>query len=99
MPSELQDLMSDLEMSLVETVARLEQVERDLLFVGVVEIEQRIEGLHDALASVADSIAQRKLLDLATSRRPRPGAVQRRAISRLHVVSGRDFQSSPNVSL
>jgi hypothetical protein len=63
MPRELQDLMSDLEVSLVETVARLEQVERDLLFVGVVEIEQRIEGLHDALASVADSIAQRKLLD------------------------------------
>ena len=53
--------MSDLEVSLVETVARLEQAERELLLVEVAEIEQRIEGLHDALASVADSLAQRKL--------------------------------------
>jgi hypothetical protein len=59
MPSELQDLLSDLEVSLVETVARRDRAERDLLFADVVEIERRIEALHDALASVVESIAQR----------------------------------------
>ena len=58
MASELQDLMSDLEVSLVDTVARLEQAEMDLLFVGVVDLEQRVEALHDALASVAENIAE-----------------------------------------
>ena len=57
MASELQDLMGDLEVSLVETVARLEQTEMDLLYVDVLDLEQRIEALHDALASVADGIA------------------------------------------
>jgi hypothetical protein len=61
MASELQDLMSDLEVSLVETVARLEQAEMDLLYVGVLDLEQRVEALHDALASVADSIAEGSL--------------------------------------
>jgi hypothetical protein len=61
MPSELHDLIGDLEVSLVDAVARLGQAERDLLLVGVVEIEQRIERLHEALASVADTIAQRQL--------------------------------------
>ena len=58
MASELRDLMSDVEVSLVDTVARLEQAEMDLLFAGVVDLEQRVEALHDALASVADSIAE-----------------------------------------
>lgn len=53
--------MSDLEVSLVDTVARLEQAEMDLLFAGVVDLEQRVEALHDALASVADSIAEESL--------------------------------------
>ena len=50
--------MADLELSLVETVVRLEQAEMDLLYVGVLDLEQRIEALHDALAFMADSLAQ-----------------------------------------
>jgi hypothetical protein len=62
MPSELQDLMTDLEVSLIETVARLEQAEMDLLYVGVLDLEQRIEALHDALACVAETLADRRPL-------------------------------------
>jgi hypothetical protein len=58
MADELRDVMADLEVTLVETVARLEQAERGLLYVGVLDLEQRIEALHDTLAFVADSIAE-----------------------------------------
>ena len=61
MASELQDLLGDLEVSLVEAVARLGQAERGLLYVGVLDLEQRVEALHDALAAVADNIAERSL--------------------------------------
>jgi hypothetical protein len=61
MASELQHLMGDLEVSLVETVARVEQAEMDLLYVDVLDLEQRVEALHDALASVAASIAEGRL--------------------------------------
>jgi hypothetical protein len=61
MPHELLDLMHDLGISIVDTVNRLEQAEMDLLYVGVLDLEQRIEALHDALAYVADSIADRSL--------------------------------------
>jgi hypothetical protein len=54
--------MTDLELSLVATVARLEQAELGLLYVGVLDLEQRIEALHDALACVADAIADRSPL-------------------------------------
>ena len=57
MPSELQDLVDDLEISIVDTINRLDQAEMDLLYVGVLELEGRIEALYDALAYVADSIA------------------------------------------
>jgi hypothetical protein len=59
MADELRDLMAHLEHSLVDTVTRLEQAEMNLLYVGVLDLEQRIGALHDALAFVADSIAQR----------------------------------------
>ena len=62
MTSELRDLMAKLELSLVDTVDRLEQAEFDLLYVGVLDLEQRIEALHDALAFVAEGIAERSLL-------------------------------------
>ena len=62
MPNELQDLMTDLEVSLVATVARVEQAEMHLLYVGVLDLEQRMKALHDALACVADGIAERSLL-------------------------------------
>jgi hypothetical protein len=61
MAGDLQDLMCDLEVSLVETVARLAQAEMALLYVGVLDFEQRVEALHDALASVAESIAEGSL--------------------------------------
>lgn len=59
MAKDLQDLMANLELSLVETVDRLEQAEMNLLYVGVLDLEQRIEALHDALKFVSDGIAQR----------------------------------------
>lgn len=62
MTSELRDLMANLELSLVDTVGRVEQAELDLLYVGVLDLEQRIEALQDALAFVADGIAHRSLL-------------------------------------
>ena len=61
MPSELHDLMTDLEVSLAETVARLEQAEMDLLYVEALDLEQRIGALHHALAAAADTIAERHL--------------------------------------
>lgn len=59
MAKDLQDLMADLELSLVETVDRLEQAEMHLLYVGVLDLEQRVAALQDALAFVADGIADR----------------------------------------
>jgi len=61
MASELQDLMGELEVSLVDTVARLEQTETDLLYAGVLDLEQRIDALHNAMAAVADRIAEEAL--------------------------------------
>ena len=62
MANELQDLMADLELSLVETVGRLEQAEMHLLYVGVLDLEQRVAALHEALAFAADGIADRPVL-------------------------------------
>ena len=59
MANPLKDLMANLELSLVETVDRLEQAEMHLLYVGVLDLEQRIAALHDALAFVADGVADR----------------------------------------
>jgi hypothetical protein len=57
MPSELQELIADLECSIVDTVARIDDAELNLLYVAVLDLEQRVESLHDALAMVADRIA------------------------------------------
>ncbi len=57
MPSELQDLIADLELSIVDTVEPINDAELNLLYVGVLDLEQRIAALHDALAMVADRIA------------------------------------------
>jgi hypothetical protein len=57
MPTELQDLLADLELSIVDTVERINEAELNLLYVAVLDLEQRIETLHDALAMVADRIA------------------------------------------
>jgi len=57
MSTEMQDLIADLEVSIVDTVDRLNQAEMDLLYVGVLDLEQRIAALHDALALVAEGIA------------------------------------------
>jgi hypothetical protein len=57
MPSELQDLIADLEVSIVDTVERINDAELNLLYVAVLDLEQRVETLYDALAMVADRIA------------------------------------------
>ena len=57
MSRDLQDLIADLEISIVDAVDRLNQAEMDLLYVGVLDLEQRIDALHDAFALVAESIA------------------------------------------
>ncbi|MGH9040998.1 MAG: hypothetical protein ACRDZ3_12280 [Acidimicrobiia bacterium] len=57
MPTELQELINDLEVSIVDTVDRINDAELNLLYVAVLDLEQRIETLHDALAMVADRIA------------------------------------------
>jgi hypothetical protein len=56
MSRDLQELIADLEVSIVDAVDRLNQAEMDLLYVGVLDLEQRIDSLHDAFALVAESI-------------------------------------------
>ena len=57
MSTDLQDLIADLEVAIVEAVERLSQAEMGLVYVGVLDMEQRVHALHDALAFVAESIA------------------------------------------
>jgi hypothetical protein len=57
MPIELQELIAELEISIVDTVERIKDAELRLLYVGVLDLEKRVEALHDALAMVADRIA------------------------------------------
>jgi hypothetical protein len=49
--------MAELEISIVDTVDRLNDAELNLLYVEVLDVEQRLASLHDALALVADGIA------------------------------------------
>jgi hypothetical protein len=73
MADELVDVMADLELALVDTVARLQRAEMDLLYVGVLDLEQRLEALHDALAFVAENIAAGTSPPLGAAQRlPRP---------------------------
>ncbi|HYH51884.1 MAG TPA: hypothetical protein VEG38_20250 [Acidimicrobiia bacterium] len=72
MAEELRDVMADLELALVDTVAHLEQAEMELLYVAVLDLEQRIESLHDALAFVADSIAEGARSPIDQTGRPLP---------------------------
>ena len=57
MTDDLYDLMADLEISIVDTADRLHDAEMNLLYVEVLDVEQRLAALHDALALVADGIA------------------------------------------
>ena len=57
MTDDLHDLMAELEISIVDTVDRLSDAELNLLYVEVLDVEQRLGALHDALALVADGIA------------------------------------------
>ena len=57
MAGDLQDLIAELEVSITDAVDRLNQAERDLLYVDVLDLEQRIDALHDAFVLVAESIA------------------------------------------
>lgn len=57
MSRDLRDLIADLEVSVVEAVDRLNEAEMGLMYVGVLDMEQRIHALHDALVLVAENIA------------------------------------------
>lgn len=54
---ELADLIADVELTLVDTVDRLQQAQAGRLYVAVLELEGRMHALHDALALVADQLA------------------------------------------
>jgi primosomal protein N'' len=55
--SPLEDMMAGLEIQLVQSVHRAEQAEKARLYTEVLELEQRIERLHTALAIIADRLA------------------------------------------
>jgi hypothetical protein len=54
---ELEELIADVEVALVGTVDELEQAAQGRLYVAVLELEGRMHALHDALALVADHVA------------------------------------------
>ncbi|MGH9038850.1 MAG: hypothetical protein ACRDZ3_01320 [Acidimicrobiia bacterium] len=57
MTSPLEDLIAGLEIQLVRTVAQLYDAEKARRFVEVMELEQRIDRLHSALALASDRLA------------------------------------------
>ena len=57
MTTDLSDLIADVEVSIVDTVDRLNDAELNLLYVDVLDVEQRLAVLYDALALVAEGIA------------------------------------------
>lgn len=57
MTSPLEDLIAGLEVQLVRTVAVLYDAEKARRYVEVLELEQRIDRLHAALAVAADRLA------------------------------------------
>ena len=59
MPTELLDLIADLEVAMIDTVNRIDEAEMRLVYVAVLDLEQRLAGLQDAIALTAESIASR----------------------------------------
>ncbi len=57
MTSPLEDLIAGLEVQLVRTVALLYDAEKARRYVEVLELEQRVDRLHSALALAADRLA------------------------------------------
>ena len=57
MTSPLEDLIAGLELQLVRTVAQLYDAECARRYVEVMELEQRVDRLHAALAVAADRLA------------------------------------------
>jgi len=57
MTSPLEDLIAGLELQLVRTVARLYDAETARRYVEVIELEERIDRLHSALALAADRLS------------------------------------------
>ena len=57
MTSPLEDLIAGLEFQLVRTVARLYDAEMARRYVEVMELEERTDRLHSALALAADRLA------------------------------------------
>ncbi len=55
--SPLEDMMAGLEIQLVQSVQRAGQAEKARRYTEVLEMEQRIERLHAALAILAERLA------------------------------------------
>ncbi len=62
MTSPLEDLIAGLEVQLVRTVALLYDAEKARRYVEVLELEQRVDRLHSALALAADRLAAERNL-------------------------------------
>jgi hypothetical protein len=56
MTSPLEDLIAGLELQLVQTVARLYDAQMSRRYVEVMELEERIDRLHAALAIAAERL-------------------------------------------
>jgi len=57
MTTDLSALIAEVEISIVDTVDRLNDAETNLLYVEVLDVQQRLAALHDALVLVAEGIA------------------------------------------
>ena len=80
MTGELRDLMAKLELSLVETVAHLDDAKADRLLVAARNLERRIEAFRDAPAFVANIAAEGSSIDPpARSVSPPPDSPWRRS--------------------
>jgi len=57
MTGDLSHLIVEVEISIVDTVDRLNDAETNLLYAEVLDVEQRLAALHDVLALVTGGIS------------------------------------------
>ena len=55
MPTELLELIADLEDSIVDTLRRIDETELALLTVALLDLEQRVEAIGDVIDLVAEA--------------------------------------------
>ena len=55
MPTELLELITDLEDSIVDTLRRIDETELALLAVALLDLEQRVEAIGDVIDLVAEA--------------------------------------------